>query len=195
MTSILARAGVAALVGLAALGCLRPDPAAAADPTGTWLTEDGRARVRTEPCGPGQAHLCGYVVWLAKPNDEAGQPRIDRYNPDPRRQARPTLGHQMILGLKPNDAGRYAGRIYNGDNGKSYDVTAWSEQAAELSVKGCMLAVFCGSQTWTRVSDVLPGQLAGATDAPGGPRSDPEWAAKPATTSAAGPKGRSTSPR
>ena len=130
MTTILARAGAAALVGLAALGCLRPDPAAAADPTGTWLTEDGRARVRTEHCGPGQAHLCGYVVWLSKPNDEAGQARVDRYNPDPRKQARGTLGQQMILGLKPNDEGRYAGKIYNGDNGKSYDITAWSEQPA-----------------------------------------------------------------
>ncbi|MHC2002995.1 hypothetical protein ACYQR9_21540 [Methylobacterium sp. CM6241] len=28
-------------------------PAYAPEPTGTWLTEDKRARVRTERCGPG----------------------------------------------------------------------------------------------------------------------------------------------
>lgn len=49
-----------------------------------------------------------------------------------------------------------------------------------------MLAVFCGSQAWTRVTDVLPGQLLGAADVPGGPRSDPEWASKGAASTNAG---------
>ncbi|GEP00341.1 DUF2147 domain-containing protein [Methylobacterium haplocladii] len=180
----LIRSCLAAIAGLAALPVA---PAAAADPVGTWLTEDGRARVRTEPCGPGKIHLCGYVVWGSKPLDETGKPKRDRYNPDPAKQSRPLLGHQMILGLKRNAEGRYVGSIYNGDNGKSYEVTVWSEAPSELSVKGCLLAVLCGTQTWTRVTDLLPGQLQGATDAAGGPRSDPEWIAKPA---APGSKGR-----
>ena len=174
-----ARVSTLALLGLAAAAsALGANPAAAADPTGTWFTEDGRARVRTEHCGPGGANLCGYVVWGSKPLGEDGKPKIDRYNPDPKRQARPLLGHQMILGLKKNDDGRFAGKIYNGDNGKSYDVTIWSETPAELSVKGCLLSVLCQTQTWTRVGDVVPGQLTAATDTPGGPRSDPEWAPK-----------------
>ncbi len=179
MPANVARLATAALVGLVALSGMRPSPAAAADPTGTWFTEDGRARVRTDHCGPGGANLCGYVVWGSKPLGEDGKPKIDRFNPDPKRQARPILGHQMILGLTKNEAGRFAGKIYNGDNGKSYDVTIWSETPAELSVKGCLLSVLCQTQTWTRVTDVVPGQLTAPTDTPGGPRSDPEWAAKP----------------
>ncbi|ACL61687.1 DUF2147 domain-containing protein [Methylobacterium nodulans] len=184
MTSVTPRLAAAALVGVMALAAMRPGPAAAADPTGTWLTEDGRARVRTEHCGPRHTHLCGYIVWAKKPLDDQGRPRLDQFNPDPGKQARPLLGHQMLLGLAPNEEGRFEGKIYNGDNGKSYDVTVWSERPTELSVKGCMLAVFCGSQAWKRVTDVAPGQLQGATDAAGGPRADPEWAAKPAATGA-----------
>ncbi|MDP4021748.1 DUF2147 domain-containing protein [Methylobacterium sp. NEAU 140] len=182
MTPILTRFATAALVALLAYAC--GGPARAAEPVGTWLTEDGRARVRTEPCAADAARLCGTVVWLQKPLDEDGRPRRDRYNPDPRRQARPVLGHQMLLGLGATAEGRYAGRIYNGDNGKFYDVTVWSETPTALTVKGCMLTVFCGSQTWTRVTEPAPGQLRGATGAPDGPRLDPEWAARPAVGTA-----------
>ena len=191
MTSIVTRVASPALLGLAALAPFGPGRAAAAEPIGTWLTEDGRARVRTEFCGPKGDRLCGYVVWGRKPLDEeTGQPRLDKHNPDPARRTRPLHGHQMILGLKPDEEGRYGGKIYNGDNGKSYDVRIWSEAPAELSVKGCLVSILCSTQTWTRVSDVLPGQLQAATDMPGGPRSDPEWSARPAAGAGPGQKVR-----
>lgn len=178
MTMILPRLATAALIAATAFGTMESSSAAAADPTGTWLTEDGRARVRTERCGPQDRNLCGYVVWVPKPVGETGKPRLDAENPDPQKRSRPVLGHQMILGLKPIQDGRYQGKIYNADNGKQYDVTIWSEKAGELSVEGCMLAVLCGSQTWKRTANVLPGQLQGPTDEPNGPRADREWAPK-----------------
>ncbi|WP_348625544.1 DUF2147 domain-containing protein [Methylobacterium sp. 10] len=166
-----------------------PSVAEAAEPIGTWLTEDGRARVRTERCGPQEKNLCGYVVWVPKMGSEKGKPRSDAENPDPRKQARPVLGHQMIMGLTPSEDNRYTGKIYNADNGKQYDVTIWSEKVGELSVEGCMLAVLCGKQTWKRVADVLPGQLQGPTDDVNGPRADREWAPKhPATTASIAPR-------
>lgn len=174
--------GRLAAVLAAALALAGPARAAAPnDASGTWLTEDGRARVRTERCGPQGTNLCGYVVWGSKPLDDQGQPRVDGANPDPQKRTRLQLGHQLILGLKPNQEGRYEGKIYNADNGKSYDVQIWSDDPAALTVKGCLLAVFCGSQTWKRVSDVVPGQLVGPTNAPNGPRSDAEWAPKKAS--------------
>ncbi len=91
MTPILTRFATAAIAALAAFACMSPDMAKAADPTGIWLTEDGRARVRTEHCGSDGRHLCGYVVWLQKPEGEDGKPRTDRYHPDARRQARTIL--------------------------------------------------------------------------------------------------------
>lgn len=193
MASILTRFATAGLVGLAAVAVSCCDMAYAADPFGTWQTEDGRARIRTERCGSDHSRLCGFVVWGKEPLDENGKPKVDRYNPAPSKQGRPQLGHQLMLGLKQNAEGRFEGKIYNADNGKSYDVTVWSDQPSALTVKGCMLAVFCGSQTWSRVADVAPGQLRGATDAPGGPRSDAEWAAKPAAGSSSPRHGRPTS--
>lgn len=155
--------------------------ASAADITGTWLTEDGRARIRTEGCRSDAALLCGYVVWSNNPVDPKGQPRVDETNPDPGKRKRPVVGHQLLLGLRPVGSGRYEGPIYNADNGKSYDVTVWSERSGELSLKGCMLSVFCGSQIWKRMTDAAPGQLLAPTDGPGGPRSDLEWTHRTAT--------------
>ncbi|WP_336486890.1 DUF2147 domain-containing protein [Methylobacterium nigriterrae] len=179
----------APLIALSALSSLSglAQAAAPADPSGTWLTEDGRARIRIEKCGPQEKNVCGYAVWLKVPLNDKGQPRVDFKNPDPKKQTRPSLGHQLIMGLKPNADGRFEGKIYNAEEGKFYDVSIWTEQPTELSVRGCMLAILCGSQTWNRVTDVAPGQLTGPTNGPGGPRADAEWAPKPATTAGAAP--------
>ena len=170
--------------------CAMPGLALASpnDPSGTWLTEDGRARVRVEKCGPQNSHACGYVVWLKVPLNDKGQPRIDFKNPDAKKQSRASLGHQLIMGIKPNADAHYEGKIYNAEDGSFYDVTIWSEQPGELTVRGCMLKFMCMSQAWTKVTDVLPGQLTGPTNGPGGPRSDPEWAPKvqPAAAAPAG---------
>jgi uncharacterized protein (DUF2147 family) len=190
MTQIPIRFAIRALVGLAVSAGTLCDTAQAAEPFGTWQTEDGRARIRTERCGSDHARLCGFVVWGNDLLDENGKPKVDRYNPDPSKQGRLLLGHQLLSGLKRNAEGRFEGKIYNADNGKSYDVTMWSDQPSELTVKGCMLAVFCGSQTWSRVVDVTPGQLQGATDAPGGPRSNLESVAKSAAGGASAHKDR-----
>ena len=153
-----------------------------ADPSGTYLTEDGRARVRLEKCGTANDRLCGYVVWLKVPLTDKGEPRVDFKNPDPKKQTRPSLGHQLIMGLKPNEDAHYEGQIYNSEDGKFYKVTIWTEAPNELTVRGCLIAFLCKSQTWNKVSDLVPGQLSGATNSANGPRTDPEYMAKPAGT-------------
>ena len=170
MTPIATRRLAAPLAGLAAL-ILGAGAASAADPVGTWQTQDGKGRVRTEHCGPAKADLCGFVVWMKEPITQ-GKPRLDASNPDAKKKGRLVLGHEMMVGLKPTEEGRYEGEIYNADNGKLYDVKVWSEENAELSVKGCLFSYLCMTQGWKRVSDVLPGQLQAPTDAAGGPRSD-----------------------
>lgn len=185
---------VAPLAALALAALVSPAHAATpADPSGTYITEDGRARVRLEKCGAANDRLCGYVVWLKVPLNDKGEPRVDFKNPDPKKQARPSLGHQLILGLKPNADAHYEGKIYNSEDGKSYDVTIWTDAPNELTVRGCLIAFLCKSQTWNKVVDLLPGQLAGATNAPNGPRSDPEFATgspKPAAKAGAKPSAK-----
>ena len=186
--------------GMAALGVLSAAPATAAapahDPSGTWLTQDGKARIRVEKCGPQEKNLCGYAVWLKTPLNDEGKPRVDFRNPDPKKRASASLGHQLILGLKLNEDAHYEGKIYNAEDGKFYDVTIWSDEPKELTVKGCLIAFMCQSQTWKKVGDTLPGQLTGPTNWPNGPRAYAEWAPKtapgatangPAATGTTGP--------
>ena len=125
----------------------------AKDPSGTWLTEDGRAKIRIDRCGAGQAQVCGKVVWLKVATTDAGTPRTDIKNPDPKKRSRPVLGLPLIEGLQPDEA-KFSGSIYNIEEGKVYQVSLERENASELSVSGCLLKVLCGSQTWTKVPDV-----------------------------------------
>ena len=138
------------------------------DPSGTWLTGDGRAKIRIERCGPGGADACGRVVWLKVPTAPSGGPRTDLNNPDPAKRARPVMGLQIIDRLKPEASG-YAGEIYNPEEGKMFAVSLTRESESELAVSGCLLKVLCGSQTWTRVPDVNQ-QAAVASDPTRGDR-------------------------
>lgn len=140
-------------LGLAALLASSSAFAAPKDLSGTWLTGDGRAKIRIDRCGPAGSNACGKVVWLKSPADDAGAPRTDVKNPDPKKRVRPIIGLTLLDNLKPEDAG-FAGEIYNADEGKIYQVSLERESDAELNVQGCMLKVLCGSQTWTRVPDV-----------------------------------------
>ncbi len=136
------------LVGLAAAQAETPK-----DPSGTWLTGDGRAKIQIDRCGANQHYVCGKVVWLKVPTTDGGAPRTDVKNPDPKERARPVIGLQLIESLKP-DEGKFSGQIYNVEEGKTYDVSMERESESELSVSGCLLKILCGSQTWTRVPTV-----------------------------------------
>ncbi|WP_336489041.1 DUF2147 domain-containing protein [Methylobacterium nigriterrae] len=125
----------------------------ARDPSGTWLTEDGRAKIRIDRCGQSQAQVCGKVVWLKVPNTDAGAPRTDLKNPDPKKRSRPVIGLQIIDAQK-DEAGKFSGSIYNAEEGKVYQVSLERESGNELNVSGCLLKILCGSQTWTKVPDV-----------------------------------------
>lgn len=176
----------AAITGFALLAVPSLAEAAPRDPSGTWLTQDGKARIRVEKCGPTNTNICGYAVWLKTPLNDEGKPRVDFRNPDPKKRDRASLGHQVIMGLKANSEGKYEGKIYNAEDGKYYDVTLWSEGPGDLTVRGCLVSFLCMSQSWTQKTDVAAGQLVGVTNVAGGPRADAEWAPKPTATVSAG---------
>lgn len=142
-----------------ALMCLIGQPSAAgnipADPSGTWVVEDGRARVRLERCGSAQDRICGYIVWMKNPVDERGRPYRDASNPDLDKRSRNLLGHQLLMGLKPTPEGRFEGEIYNAEDGNRYSVVLWHDSSAQLKLKGCMLKLLCSTQTWQQSNDVL----------------------------------------
>src|SRR5262249_45829452 len=80
--------------------------AAAADPSGNWLTKDGEAKVAIARCtgtGAAPGTLCGAIVALKEPNDPAtGRPKTDHNNPDSARRGQPMIGVQIVFDLKPS---------------------------------------------------------------------------------------------
>src|SRR5450756_2748867 len=127
----------------------RVEAASQIDPSGTWLVEDGRARIRLERCGPTRDRICGYIVWMKKPADARGQPYRDSQNPDPDKRERALLGHQLLMGLQAAPDGRFAGDIYNAEDGKFYSVSLWRESSDSLKLKGCLIKLLCHCLLYT----------------------------------------------
>jgi uncharacterized protein (DUF2147 family) len=136
-------------IALATVGPNMIVPAFAADPLGIWYTADRDSKVRIINCG---GALCGALIWLKEPIDPAtGRPKTDKNNADASKQHRPLLGVQIVLGMRPSGTpNQWNGQVYNAQDGKTYtgSFTVTGPNTAEL--KGCVLSVFCKSQTWTR---------------------------------------------
>ena len=105
-----------------------PAPVAAApasdpnSPLGVWATEENKGNVRIEQCGD---NLCGYAV---------------------------KTGEKILINMKPQGS-KWAGRINDPDSGRKYDSTMAMKGNGSLRVQGCAFGgMFCGGQTWKRVS-------------------------------------------
>lgn len=105
-----------------------PAPAAAApaaapnSPIGVWATEENKGNVRVEQCG---ANLCGYAE---KTNE------------------------RILINMKP-EGSKWSGRIRDPNSGRNYDSTIAMKGPNAMRVQGCAFGgMFCGGQTWKRVS-------------------------------------------
>ncbi|OKO68348.1 DUF2147 domain-containing protein [Bradyrhizobium sp. AS23.2] len=98
-------------------------PAPAANtPIGVWATEENKGNVRVEQCG---ANLCGYAE---KTNE------------------------RILINMKP-EGSKWSGRIHDPDSGRNYDSTIAMKGPNAMRVQGCAFGgMFCGGQTWKRVS-------------------------------------------
>ena len=141
----------AAFVGAAvALALVMVAPARAADPLGTWLTEDKDGKIRIVNCG---GAICGNLVWLKVPNDpKTHQPKLDENNKDVSKQTRPLLGIPIVLGMKPNGTpDQWEGKVYNSKDGNTYSGSFTMTGANSAVLKGCIMGgLLCKGQTWTR---------------------------------------------
>jgi uncharacterized protein (DUF2147 family) len=95
---------------------------APATPLGVWATEENKGLVRVEQCGQ---NLCGYAV---------------------------KTGEKILIDMKPSNA-KWTGQIHDPDSGKNYDSNIAMKGPNALRVQGCAFGgMFCGGQTWSRVS-------------------------------------------
>jgi uncharacterized protein (DUF2147 family) len=134
---------------------LAAGPAAAADVLGTWATAEDKSHVEIVPCAEAAEKLCGSIVWLKEPNDDTGQPKHDKNNPEPSLQSRPIIGLPLLAGFVSGDEPNKwtDGEIYNPEDGDTYSCTMTLLEDGRLEVRGYVgLPLFGKSQIWTRVT-------------------------------------------
>ena len=91
-------------------------------PLGVWATEENKGNVRIEQCGD---RLCGYAV---------------------------KTGEKILINMKPQNS-KWTGKIHDPDSGRNYNSTIAMKGSNTLRVQGCAFGgMFCGGQTWKRVS-------------------------------------------
>jgi uncharacterized protein (DUF2147 family) len=131
---------------------LFPSVAMAAAPVGEWLVASKTAHIRIVDC---DGTLWGVVSW----QERAG---VDNKNPDLAKRGRPTLGMPVLLGMKASGPDQWGGALYNSQNGKTYSGGLSLLAPDRVRVRGCVLAILCGGETWTRVSRA-DGEVASGT--------------------------------
>lgn len=123
---------------------------------GLWNTPQDKAKVEIFRCGD---KFCGRIKELQEPNfpdDDAkgmaGQPKVDRNNPDPLLRTRPLLGLQIMEGFGHCGQNQWeGGTIYDPKNGKTYKCKMTLADQDLLKVRGFIgISLLGRTQIWTR---------------------------------------------
>jgi uncharacterized protein (DUF2147 family) len=136
------------LAAVSLLTLLIAEPSAQASPIGLWRAKDG-GQIRIAACGTDR--LCGFVATtVARIDPVTGKPPVDKNNPDPARRNRPLVGLEILSGMTPSGPGEWAGRLYNDDDGHTYDGRIKELGPHAIRIEGCAGAL-CGGQELTRL--------------------------------------------
>ncbi|MEN8223722.1 MAG: DUF2147 domain-containing protein [Bacteroidota bacterium] len=125
----------------------------AGDILGVWLNEDKDAHI--EVYQDGDLYF-GKIIWLKNPiDDETGKPKLDKHNPDPALQTRPSLGIQLLTDFVWDEDNEWDdGDIYDPKSGKTYSCYIIMEEYDLLRIRGYIGISLIGRTTyWTRVKE------------------------------------------
>jgi len=94
---------------------------------------------------------CAGALWgvIAGTIGGASNTDTDKNNPDPALRNRPIMGLPILIDMRPSQ-GRWTGRVYNAENGKTYDANIGLVSGNVLHIEGCVLGFLCGGENWTR---------------------------------------------
>jgi uncharacterized protein (DUF2147 family) len=124
-------------------GAGHPGPGALSELGGAWTAQSGNVDIAILPCGEA---LCGDIVRvhanvsMADPGKKAaGQP--------------PSEGMRIFSGLRPAGPSRWKGKIFNRENGNTYDCILTSLSPAELEVRSYVVLESIGqTQVWKKAT-------------------------------------------
>jgi uncharacterized protein (DUF2147 family) len=119
-------------------------------PIGVWMHQNQRIQVEIMPCGE---QLCGKIVWFKNPTDVDGQPRDDEHNPRTALRSRPLMGMTVLQGMRRAGENDWVGgKIYNPDDGKTYDANLSVQQDGSLRIRAYVATTVLGkTEIWKRV--------------------------------------------
>lgn len=126
--------------GLIGLFLLMATPAEARQqaPLGPWLTQTGNLEIALAPCG---ARLCGTVTRVIANRAMAAQ------TPD----TRPAYVGMKILTDVRREGDHYRGRIFNRDDGRTYDCNIRIQADGSLQIRAYIVLPLVGrTQVWRR---------------------------------------------
>lgn len=123
-------ASAAALAALV-LATGSAESAAVNDPHGVWLRPEGGVEFSFYDC---DGLLCAKVLSAREAED------------------RSAIGAVILRGAKQTGPNKWAGKLFNVEDGKTYDGFITVDSPTRLTLTGCLWGVLCSGETWTRVS-------------------------------------------
>jgi uncharacterized protein (DUF2147 family) len=142
---------------------------------GDWLVQSRDAVIHIEQVGD---EYQGYILWQLHdtygPEDGPelnGKIVTDRRNPDPALRSQPLTGLRLLKGLSydANSKKWINGRVYNSDNGRTYNCLVRLLSSDRLQLHGFIgIRLLGGNTVWSRVTMRTPvnGGLPFVMDAP-----------------------------
>lgn len=119
----------------------------------TWYNGEKTSTIDVTKGSDGK--YSGAISWLETPN-ENGKAKIDDQNPDAKLAKKPLLGLVILKNFKYDSSKKQYvdGRIYDPENGKTYDCYAWFEDGnySKLYIKGYVAGIKALGRktTWTK---------------------------------------------
>ena len=119
------------------------------DIVGVWKDGKGKGHVQIYKQN---GKYYGKIIWLQKPKDETGKPKVDKNNPNVSLRNKPILGLTMLKNFEYDDGEWSGGQIYNPSDGKEYKAYMKMKDRNTLAVRGYVgISLLGKTDTWTRV--------------------------------------------
>ncbi|MGD1846291.1 MAG: DUF2147 domain-containing protein [Salibacteraceae bacterium] len=139
--------GLSLLIGLVASSTVSAQKAD--DVVGVWKTQNGKSHIKIFKKG---TKYYGKIIWLQEPNNEDGNAKKDKNNPEESLQSRPLMGMELLTGFSFDGDDEWEdGKIYDPESGKTYSCVMVLDEG-ELEVTGYVGFSWIGRTVrWTRV--------------------------------------------
>jgi|688.fasta_scaffold203607_4 uncharacterized protein (DUF2147 family) len=129
---------------------LSSDSYNADDIVGIWSNSDNIMKVKIEKIG---SHYFGKLIWLEKPKEPDGSPKLDKHNPDPSLRSVPFIGLRVMKDMKYKGNGVWSGgTLYDPEKGKTYGCKISLVNMNVASIRGFIGVALLGkSEKFSRV--------------------------------------------